>query len=124
MQRSVWFGERVAAFLFYFKKVSWNDRIDAALTESAAVDAAGVNVSGRVVGLLNQERAANENLAAGSASGAFALAPREQFLVLGRVDIRPEEAARFPYSLPYPKSDASLPAPLVGGARQTTAGER
>jgi hypothetical protein len=124
MQRSVRLCERVSAFLFYFKKIFGNDRIEAALIEAASIDTAGIDVTRCILGFLDQKRAADKNLATGSAAGAFALAAGQQFFVLPRVNTGSNEAPCFADSLAQPKSDAPLPAPLEGGARQTTAGER
>ena len=78
----------VAAVLFDFQKVSRLDRVELTLREVLAVDPATVLTVDLV-----QERASQENLAAGAASRAFASPPLEEGLVGTRVEIGADEAA-------------------------------
>jgi hypothetical protein len=77
------------------------------LIEVPAIDPAGVDVAGLVFRLLNQEGAADEDFATGSAAGAFALAPRQQSFVVAGIDICQKKPAYLSYSLTRPKPDSA-----------------
>jgi hypothetical protein len=76
------FRKRVAAGFFDFEQVLGNDGEEPALVEVLAVNAAGVHVAFSVFRLFDEERTAEENLAAGAAARAFAFAAGEKLFVL------------------------------------------
>lgn len=80
--------EIVAARLFEFFQIFWDEREDPALGEMFAVDRAVVLAFG-----FFQERAPQEDLAAGTATCAFTLPLSEKLFVVQRVDVRTEVAA-------------------------------
>jgi len=112
--------EGIAALFFNLQQIPGHDGKETALIEVPSVDAAGIYFTRRILGTLDQKRAADQNLAAGATTRAFPAAAGEKLFIACGVDTCPEEAANLPRQLPDLKAKPSHP----GDVRQTTSRQR
>jgi hypothetical protein len=96
-------SECVSAGLFDFFEIFRNQRVELALIRIFAVNGAAVVDLARFLGFLNQKRTFEENLAAGPAPRAFAVAAFKQRLILSFIDVRSDETADLARRLPGAK---------------------